>query len=115
KLATATYISPSMVSQSIVNEFVRGGSFDASIETVKTALSQRAGALALALRNKLPDAEFVEPEGGYFLWVQFPEGVDGDALAAAAAQRGVAVVKGSDFVTDSGRNAVRLAYSAVST
>src|SRR5699024_967139 len=85
KLATATYISPSMVSQSIVNEFVRGGSFDASIETVKEALSRRVRRLAGALREHLPQAEFVEPQGGYFMWVQFPEGVDGDALAQAAA------------------------------
>lgn len=113
KLATATYISPSMVSQSIVNEFVRGGSFDASIETVKEALSRRVRRLAGALREHLPHAEFVEPQGGYFMWVQFPEGVDGDALAQAAANRGVAVVKGSDFVTDGSRNALRLAYSAV--
>ncbi|HLS24316.1 MAG TPA: PLP-dependent aminotransferase family protein [Beutenbergiaceae bacterium] len=112
-LATNTYISPSMVSQSIVNEFVRGGSFDASIETVKTALSQRARALADGLRTHLPEVQFVEPDGGYFMWVQLPEGVDGDALADAAANRGVAVVKGSDFLTDGSRNALRLAFSAV--
>lgn len=113
KLATSTYISPSMVSQSIVNEFVRGGSFDSSIETVKTALSQRAKRLGEALRAELPQVSFVEPEGGYFLWVQLPEGVDGDALTEAAAKRGVAVVKGSDFVTDGSRDAIRLAYSGV--
>src|SRR5690625_552018 len=112
-LATNTYISPSMVSQSIVNEFVRGGSFDAAIETVKTALSQRARALADGLRTHLPEVQFVEPDGGYFMWVQLPEGVDGDALADAAANRGVAVVKGSDFLTDGSRNALRLAFSAV--
>src|SRR5690625_4418423 len=114
-LATNTYISPSMVSQSIVNEFVRGGSFDSSIETVKAALSERAERLTRALRRELPEADFVEPEGGYFLWVTFPDGVDGDALAEAAGRRGVAVVKGSDFVTDEGRNALRLAYSGVLT
>ncbi len=112
-LATNTYISPSMVSQSIVNEFVRGGSFEASVETVKTALSARVRALAEGLRAHLPEVSFVEPEGGYFMWVRLPEGVDGDALAEAAARRGVAVVKGSDFVTDDSRNALRLAYSSV--
>ncbi|WP_147916633.1 PLP-dependent aminotransferase family protein [Ruania zhangjianzhongii] len=113
KLATGTYISPNMVAQSIVNEFVRGGSFDASIATVKTALEERSQRLCAALREHIPDAQFVAPEGGYFLWVTFPEGVDGDALFAAAAERGVQIVKGSDFLLDDAKNAIRLAYSGV--
>ena len=55
----------------------------------------------------------MEPDGGYFLWVELPEDVEVDRLAPAAAERGVAVVKGSDFVLDGGRHALRLAYSAV--
>ncbi|UFU04269.1 PLP-dependent aminotransferase family protein [Ruania suaedae] len=113
KLATGTYISPNMVAQSIVNEFVRGGSFDTSIETVKTALAERAQRLCDGLREHVPDARFVEPEGGYFLWVDLPEGVDGDALFDAAAARGVQIVKGSDFLLDDSKNAIRLAYSGV--
>ncbi|UFU05090.1 PLP-dependent aminotransferase family protein [Ruania halotolerans] len=113
KLATGTYISPNMVAQSIVNEFVRGGSFETSIETVKTALAERAQRLCAGLREHVPDAQFVEPEGGYFLWVNLPEGVDGDALHAAAAARGVQIVKGSDFLLDDSKNAIRLAYSGV--
>lgn len=114
KLATNTYISPNMVAQSIVNEFCRGGGFERSIETVKVALSERAEALCEALRRELPEARFVEPQGGYFLWVEMPEGTDGDALFAAAAERGVAIVKGTDFLLEGGENAFRLAYSGVS-
>lgn len=114
-LATSTYISPNMVSQSIVNAFVRGGSYERSIETVKTALAERARVLCEGLRAELPDAQFVEPEGGYFLWLTFPEGTDGDALFAACAERGLAVVKGSDFLLDGAKNHLRLAYSGVST
>jgi 2-aminoadipate transaminase len=113
KLATNTYISPNMVAQSIVNEFCRGGSYERSIETVKVALSERASALCAALSRELPDARFVAPQGGYFLWVEMPEGTDGDALFAAAAERGVQIVKGTDFLLDGGENAFRLAYSGV--
>ena len=42
RLATSTYISPNMVSQSIVNAFARGGRMRRSVETVKTALAERA-------------------------------------------------------------------------
>jgi 2-aminoadipate transaminase len=113
KLATNTYISPNMVAQSIVNEFCRGGSYERSIATVKAALSERASTLCAALSRELPDARFVAPQGGYFLWVEMPEGTDGDALFAAAAERGVQIVKGTDFLLEGGENAFRLAYSGV--
>jgi 2-aminoadipate transaminase len=113
KLATNTYISPNMVAQSIVNEFCRGGSYERSIATVKAALSERASALCAALSREIPDARFVEPQGGYFLWVELPAGTDGDALFAAAAERGVQIVKGTDFLLEGGENAFRLAYSGV--
>jgi DNA-binding transcriptional MocR family regulator len=114
KLATNTYISPNMVAQSIVNTFCRDGSYERSIETVKVALKERAETLCEALAEQLPEARFVTPEGGYFLWVEMPEGFDADALFKAAADRGVAIVKGTDFLIEGGENAFRLAYSGVS-
>jgi 2-aminoadipate transaminase len=113
KLATNTYISPNMVAQSIVYEFCASGAIERSIETVKVALAERARALAAALVRELPEAEFVEPQGGYFMWVTLPEGTDVDALFLAAADRGVAFVKGTDFLLEGGRNTLRIAYSGV--
>ncbi|MET8356019.1 PLP-dependent aminotransferase family protein [Micromonospora sp. NPDC005171] len=113
KNATSLYISPGMVSQAIVHQFCVSGDIDRSIETVRAALGERSQVLAESLRRHLPQAQFVEPDGGYFLWVEFPEDVLVDRLAPAAAERGVAVVKGSDFMLDGGRHALRLAFSAV--
>jgi DNA-binding transcriptional MocR family regulator len=115
KQATNTYISPNMVSQSLVYEFCASGAIGRSIETVKAALSERARTLAGALRSQLPEAEFVEPQGGYFMWVTLPEGTDVHALFKAAADRGVAFVKGTDFLLEGGENTLRLAYSGVTT
>jgi len=113
QLATNTYISPNMVAQSIVYEFCASGAIEHSIETVKAALEQRAQALANALRSELADAEFVVPQGGYFMWVTLPEGTDVNALFHAAAERGVSFVKGTDFLMDGGENTLRLAFSGV--
>jgi 2-aminoadipate transaminase len=113
QLATNTYISPSMVSQSIVYEFCASGAIERSIETVKAALAERVSTLAEALRRDLPEAQFVEPQGGYFMWVTLPEGTDVHALFQAAADRGVAFVKGTDFLLEGGENTLRLAYSGV--
>jgi len=113
KLATNTYISPSMVAQSIVYEFCASGAIDSSIETVKAALAERALTLEQALRRELPEAVYVAPEGGYFMWVTLPPGTDVNALHKVAGERGVAFVKGTDFVLEGGENTLRLAYSGV--
>lgn len=113
KKATSLYISPGVVSEAIVHQFCVSGDIDRSIATVRRALGERARVLAESLRRHIPQAQFVEPDGGYFLWVELPEDVQVDRLAPAAAERGVAVVKGSDFVLDGGQHALRLAYSAV--
>jgi 2-aminoadipate transaminase len=113
KLATGTYISPSMVSQSIVAEFCHSGAIDRSIATVKKALLERRDATTAALEHHLPDARFVSPEGGYFLWVDLPEGSDVTRLEAGARDRGVIFVKGTDFLLEGGESSFRLAYSAV--
>jgi DNA-binding transcriptional MocR family regulator len=115
KIATETYISPNMVAESIVNEFCRSGAIDNSIETVKAALRDRVQRLSAALESQLPDAKFTAPDGGYFLWVDLPEGVDVDALFAAAQDRGVVFVKGTDFLLEGGQNSLRLAYSGVTS
>jgi 2-aminoadipate transaminase len=113
KLATNTYISPNMVAQSIVAEFCHSGAIERSIETVKAALRERRDATASALERHLPEARFVTPEGGYFLWVDLPEGSDVARLEAAARERGVIFVKGSDFLLKGGDSSLRIAYSAV--
>jgi DNA-binding transcriptional MocR family regulator len=113
KRATGAYISPNMVAEGIVNQFCRSGRIERSIETVREALRERAGTLCRALTEHLPDARFVEPEGGYFLWVDLPNGTDVAAMFGAAAQRGVQFVKGTDFMLEGGESSLRLAYSGV--
>src|SRR5215216_2752605 len=96
-IATNTYISPNMVAQSIVNQFVRSGRMDSAIATVKEALRARRDAVITALERELPEATFARPEGGYFMWVELPEAVDVAELEKAAKERDVVFVKGTDF------------------
>jgi DNA-binding transcriptional MocR family regulator len=69
--------------------------------------------LDLALARELPEAEFVAPEGGYFMWVTLPAGTDVHALHKRAGEYGVSFVKGTDFLLEGGENTLRLAYSGV--
>jgi 2-aminoadipate transaminase len=113
KIATETYISPNMVSQAIVHQFCLSGALERSIDAVRKALGERAQTLCDALERELPEARFVRPQGGYFLWVDLPRGTDVGALFEAAAERGVQFVKGSDFVLEGADSSLRIAYSGV--
>ena len=113
KRATSAYISPNMVAQGIVNQFCRSGRIDRSIENVRRALRERSQTLCAGLAEHLPDARFVAPQGGYFLWVDMPPGTDVAGLFDAAARRGVQFVKGTEFVLEGGESSLRLAYSGV--
>jgi DNA-binding transcriptional MocR family regulator len=113
KRATGTYISPNMVAQAIVYEFCASGAIDRSIETVKHALAERVERLVAALEREIPAARFSAPDGGYFMWVELPEGTSVAELFEAAAARGVQFVRGTDFLLDGGENTLRLAYSGV--
>ena len=47
------------------------------------------------------------------MWVTLPAGTDVARLFEAAAELGVAFVKGTDFLLEGGENTLRLAYSGV--
>jgi len=112
-IATNTYISPNMVAESIVNQFVRSGRMDTAIATVKNALRERRDTLVAALERELPEAEFSPPEGGYFMWVVLPEEINVAEVETAASERGLIFVKGTDFLHEGGENTLRIAYSGV--
>ena len=113
KRANETYISPNMLAESIVLELCRSGGLDENIAFVKGALQARCNALVEALNEQIPEAEFVVPEGGYFLWLDLAEGTDTSALLAEAKREGVAFVAGPDFMIDGGTNSLRLSFASV--
>ena len=88
KRANETYISPNMLAESVVLELCRSGGLDRNIEFVKGALRDRRDALVEALREQIPEAEFVVPGGGYFLWLDLAEGTDTTGAAGRGQGRG---------------------------
>ena len=112
-LAASTYIAPPPLPQAIVHEFIQGGYFEAALATVCSELRLRRDAMLTALAGALPDtATWSRPDGGYFLWLDLPDGVDGGALTQRAAAANVQLVPGADFYpAEGGEQAVRLAFS----
>jgi DNA-binding transcriptional MocR family regulator len=102
-----------MLAESIVLELCRSGGLDRNIEAVCSVLRERRDALTEALASEIPEARFVVPEGGYFLWLELGDDVDTTELAAAAGEEGVAFLPGADFMLDGGRSSLRLSFASV--
>ncbi|MFN8161849.1 MAG: PLP-dependent aminotransferase family protein [Solirubrobacterales bacterium] len=113
KRANESYISPNMLAESVVLEMCRSGALERNIEFVKGALAERRDTLVEALGEHLPEAGFVVPGGGYFLWLDLAEGTDTREVLAAAREQGVAFVAGPDFMLSGGEASLRLSFASV--
>ena len=81
------------------------------IAEVSQHMKAHRDAIIDALATALPGATVRKPEGGYLLWVELPEGMSGDALAARSIAHGVEVSLGRVyFPTAAAENYLRLAY-----
>ena len=88
--------------------------FDAQVTKIKAAYSARRNAMLAALDKYMPaGTTWTKPEGGMFIWVTLPEGIDGAALLAHSVEtEKVAFVPGQAFFADrSGANTLRLSFS----
>jgi 2-aminoadipate transaminase len=113
ELVASTYITPALLAQATVYEFLRRGLFEPNLERVRGLLGARRDAMLEALDRELSGrASWNRPEGGYFLWLELPENVDAPELLPRAAQAGVTFVPGPDF--GGAPSSARLAFSFVS-
>jgi 2-aminoadipate transaminase len=113
KRANETYISPNMLAEAIVYELCRSGGLAENIRMVRHSLRGRRDALVGALTERIPEADFVVPGGGYFLWLTLADDVDTSQLLTAAKEEGVSFVPGPDFLLEGGRSSLRLSFASV--
>src|SRR4029077_19685426 len=108
--ANATYITPVLLGQAVVHEFIARGSFEPNLVRINNLLRARRDAMLAALDKHMSGAPWSHPDGGYFVWLGLPEGTD----AAEVMKRAdvVTAVLGTDF--GGAPNTLRLAYSYVS-
>jgi 2-aminoadipate transaminase len=101
--------------QRILLEYCRAGRLEPDIRDRINTYRAHRDVMAQAVREQLPGVTFTLPQGGYYLWLRLPDGIDGDRLAAVAEMHGVVVLPSSQFhATPGPRNHVRLAYSYAS-
>lgn len=104
--------SPSINQMAVAHVAERG--FDRQVAKIKAAYSARRNAMLAALEKYMPEgSSWTKPEGGMFVWLTLPAGMDGTALLARSIEtEKVAFVPGQAFFADrSGANTLRLSYS----
>ncbi|MBI3495674.1 MAG: PLP-dependent aminotransferase family protein [Proteobacteria bacterium] len=98
--------------QRIVALLFHNGKVDQHIAALSKVLRGHRDAMVAAIHHHLPDARVRVPNGGYFLWVELPKGVDAEELVRRAAKLGVTVFSGKlSFAQSPSTNFLRLAFS----
>ncbi|MFN3719289.1 MAG: PLP-dependent aminotransferase family protein [Rhizobium rhizophilum] len=109
----AADLHSSTINQMVVAEVARKH-FPAQIAKIRAAYVARRNAMLSALERHMPaGTQWTRPEGGMFVWVTLPEGMDGaELLARSVETEKVAFVPGQAFFADrSGTNTIRLSFS----
>lgn len=104
-------LSPSNASQLAVATYLETCDWKAQIKAYRETYRERRDALVGALGEHLPDASWNVPQGGFFVWVRLPQGLDARAMLPRAVTARVAYVPGTAFYYDgSGSDHMRLSF-----
>lgn len=91
-LHTSTFI------QCVAFEVARGGFLDQHVKLIRGVYRQRRDVMLQALKEFFPpEVTWTHPQGGLFLWVTLPEGMDPQSLFRSALAENVAFVPGDSF------------------
>ena len=107
----------STFAQATAAQYLQAGRMPATLDRVRQVYAQRAETMGDALRRDLGDAiEFVQPQGGLFVWARLSgaggKGSDAAGFAKRAIERGVAFVPGMPFYCANGDPATfRLSFA----
>lgn len=110
-------LQTNVFAQHVVSEYVATGAIDEAVERTRSLYREKRDAMFAALEGTFPDdVTWTRPDGGMFLWVDLPDGVDADAMLADALDAGVAYIPGNAFYVDAadpgaGTNSLRLCFS----
>jgi DNA-binding transcriptional MocR family regulator len=100
----------------IAYEVVSDGFLDEHVKQIRNTYRQRRDAMLAAMERLLPEGTtWTRPQGGLFLWVTLPEGVDSEVLIREAIEQKVAFVPGTAFYADGrGHDTLRLTFATCS-
>ena len=109
----ATDLHTNIFGQYILHQYLTTNEYEAHVEKIKALYKTQADAMLAAMKKYFPPyVQYTKPEGGMFVWVTLPEGVNALDKFTEAMEKKVAFVPGNPFYTAKDSvNTLRLNYT----
>ena len=105
-------LCPTSFGQMMISEYLATADWQGQIDTFRGVYRERKDAALAAMNEFLPKLETTRPDGGFYLWVTLPEGIDSKAMLPLAVKELVAYTPGTAFFGDgTGQKYLRICYS----
>ena len=103
----------SIFGQMVVAQYLADNDYDAHIKTITDLYKKQCDCMLEAMDKYFAkDIHWTHPEGGMFIWVTLPKGIDAVELGRKAADNGVAIAPGEPFYEKKrGEGTFRLNYT----
>ena len=110
--AESASLCPPAFTQAVVSRYLSQHDWKGQIKTYREAYRERRDATLSAMEQQLPaGCTWTKPEGGFYVWLTVPEGLDTKAMLPRAVTQRVAYVPGTAFYADSfGSRQMRISY-----
>jgi DNA-binding transcriptional MocR family regulator len=110
--AESAALCPPSFTQMIVSRYLGAHDWRSQIKTYTEAYRDRRDAMLEALEAHMPEGcTWNVPDGGFYVWLSVPEGVDTKAMLPRAVTGRVAYASGTGFYADGfGSRQLRLSY-----
>jgi 2-aminoadipate transaminase len=110
--AESATLCPPAFTQAMVSRYLSAHDWKGQIKTYREAYRERRDATIAALEHYLPDGcRWTHPDGGFYVWLTVPPGLDTKAMLPRAVTARVAYVPGTAFYADAfGSRQLRLSF-----
>lgn len=96
-----TTMAASLPAQTAIMQFVQAGGYERHLRRLRGALHARVTAASALIESVFPAGTRVSrPRGGYFLWIELPDGCDAMTLHNLALQSRIGIAPGHLFSPD---------------
>jgi 2-aminoadipate transaminase len=116
-LKEAVDINSDRIMQEAITAMLRTGFYPGHLDRIRDVYRERRDAMLAALSEWMPpDVAWTEPEGGFFVWLRLPAGMDVEQVQVRGQDRGVGIVPGTGCTAVPGgqRDGMRLGFCAKS-
>ena len=104
-------LSPSTFTQMLISEYLAKSDWQGQIDTFRGIYRERRDAALAAMNEYLPQLHTTRPDGGFYLWVTLPDGIDSKAMLPLAVTELVAYTPGTAFFANgTGHNYLRISF-----